>query len=116
MTYPTETFVITLYTPVQDPAGQTVASLTMREPRVLDRIQRAYLHGNEEENEVTTIANLCGVHRDVITALTVADYGQFQEQLAVFMVPPADRPAVRLKLAEAKKARLEDLTSGIYSA
>lgn len=116
MTYPAETFVITLYTPVKDPAGADVFTLTMREPRVSDRIMRAYQKGTEEENEVTTIATLCDVPREVITALTVADYAQLQEQLAVFMVPPADRPAARLKLAEMKQSLLEDSMSGIYNA
>lgn len=115
MTYPAETFVITLYTPVKDPAGADVFTLTMREPRVLDRIMRAHQKGSEEENEVTTIATLCDVPREVITSLTVADYAQLQEQLAVFMVPPSDRPAARLKLAEHRKSKLEDLTNEIYS-
>lgn len=115
MTYPAETFLITLYTPVKDPSGTDVTTLTMREPRVLDRIMRAHQKGTEEENEVTTIASLCDVPREVITALTVADYAQLQEQLAVFMVPPADRPDARSALAEAKKIRLTDLASGIYN-
>lgn len=120
MTYPVETVTITLYTPVTDKAGNTVTQLSMREPKVLDRIQQSYLKGTPEENEVSMIAGLCSVHPDIIHELTTADYRQLEDQFLVFTAPPSARESTKKTLiamrAEMRETALtQHLTNAIFS-
>lgn len=117
MSYPAETVTIALYTPVTDAAGNTIAQLVMREPKVFDRIKFSYLKGSPEENDASMIADLCGIPMALINTLTVADYRQLEVQFTVFMAPPADR--VRLREAvqsAAQKALMEKLGNPTFSA
>lgn len=120
MTYPVETVTITLYTPVTDKAGNTITRLSMREPKVLDRIQQSYLKGTPEENEVSMIAGLCSVGTDIIHELTTADYRQLEDQFLVFTAPPSARENAKKTLASMRADMRETtlnqyLTNAIFS-
>lgn len=91
MNYPTETQLITLYTPINLENGRVLETLTMREPLVRDRIAFAKDRGNEEEKEARMIAQLCDLSEAQIWLLTAADYAQLTDAFNVFMLPPAKR-------------------------
>ncbi|OON39773.1 hypothetical protein BTJ39_12115 [Izhakiella australiensis] len=91
MNYPTETQLITLYTPIDLENGRVLETLTMREPLVRDRIAFAKDRGNEEEKEARMIAQLCDLSEAQIWLLTAADYAQLTDAFNVFMLPPAKR-------------------------
>ncbi|MBL5920586.1 phage tail assembly protein [Lelliottia amnigena] len=121
MTYPVETVTITLYTPIKDAAGNEITQLSMREPKVFDRIRQSYLKGMPEENEADMIAGLCEVHPEIIKNLTTADYRQLEDQFIVFTAPPSARAEARKALASMRAdmreaAMTQHLASGIFSA
>ncbi|WP_168385805.1 phage tail assembly protein [Erwinia amylovora] len=92
MSYPGETRVITLYSPVTLDGGAVLEQLTMREPLVRDRITHSKDRGNEEEKEARMIALMCNQSEQDIWKLTAADYAQLTDLFNVFMLPPGKRP------------------------
>ncbi|WP_310606952.1 phage tail assembly protein [Buttiauxella brennerae] len=98
MSYPAETRLITLYTPIADMNDNPLATLVMREPKVFDRLKFSYISGSEEEKDLAMIADLCDQPVEVLKNLTIADYKQLEDQFVVFMVPPAKRAAIREKM------------------
>lgn len=91
MDYPSENIQIALYTPVTLPDGTRLEQITLREPRVRDRIAFAKDHGQEEEKEARMIAALCNLTEHDIWLLTAADYIQLTDAFNVFMLPPEKR-------------------------
>lgn len=92
MSFPGETRVITLYTPVKLEGGVMLNDVTLREPLVRDRIAFSKDRGGEEEKEARMLAQLCNLSEQDIWQLTAADYGQLLDAFNVFMLPPAERP------------------------
>ncbi|EPC6092053.1 phage tail assembly protein [Citrobacter freundii] len=92
MSFPGETRVIKLYSPVSLDSGVVIDEVTMREPLVRDRITHAKDRGNEEEKEARMIALLCNLSEQDIWLMTAADYSQLTDAFNVFMLPPAKRP------------------------
>lgn len=92
MSFPGETRMIKLYSPVSIENGGLLEQVTIREPLVRDRIAFSKDHGSEEEKEARMIALLCNLSEQDIWQLTAADYAQLLEAFNVFMLPPADRP------------------------
>lgn len=92
MNFPGETRVITLFTPVPLNSGVVLSDVTLREPRVRDRITFAKDRGSEEEKEARMIALLCNLSEQDIWQLTAADYAQILDAFNVFMLPPGKRP------------------------
>jgi hypothetical protein len=92
MSFPGETRVIKLYSPVTLDGGAVLEDITMREPLVRDRIAHSKDRGNEEEKEARMIALLCNLSEQDIWQLTAADYGRLLDAFNVFMLPPAKRP------------------------
>jgi len=76
--------VITLKYPIEV-AGEQIASLNLRRPKVRDMLTADKTSGSEAEKEVAMFANLCEVSRDAILDLDGADYGQLQKAYAGFL-------------------------------
>jgi hypothetical protein len=92
MSFPGETRVIKLYSPVSYESGGLLEQVTLREPLVRDRIAFSKDRGSEEEKEARMIALLCNLSEQDIWQLTAADYAQLLDAFNVFMLPPAERP------------------------
>ena len=88
MSFPGETRVIKLYSPVSFENG----GLLEQEPLVRDRIAFSKDRGSEEEKEARMIALLCNLSEQDIWQLTAADYAQLLDAFNVFMLPPEKRP------------------------
>lgn len=65
--------------------GQTVASVTMRRPKVRDLLAAEKATQGESEREVWLIACLCEVAPAVIEELFVADFIQLKNQCHDFL-------------------------------
>jgi len=107
MSYPAESRAITLYTPITDAMGNPISTLTMREPKVFDRLKFSYITGSEDEKDLMMIADLCNQPVDTLKNLTIADYKQLEDQFIVFMVPPAKRAALREKMGSQNETSSE---------
>ena len=92
MSFPGETRIITLHSPVALDSGVKLDTITMREPLVRDRIAHSKDRGNEEEKEARMIAQLCNLDEKDIWQLTAADYARLLDTFNVFMLPPGERP------------------------
>ncbi|EMF6669775.1 phage tail assembly protein [Serratia marcescens] len=92
MSFPGETRVIQLHSPVMLDNGALLESITMREPLVRDRIAHSKERGTEEEKEARMIAQLCNLTEQDIWQLTAADYARLLDTFNVFMLPPETRP------------------------
>jgi hypothetical protein len=92
MSFPGETRVIKLYSPVSFENGGLLEQVTLREPLVRDRIAFSKDRGSEEEKEARMIALLCNLSEQDIWQLTAADYAQLLDAFNVFMLPPEKRP------------------------
>ena len=93
MSFPGETRVIKLYSPVSLDNGVVIDEVTMREPLVRDRITHAKDRGNEEEKEARMIALLCNLSEQDLWLMTAADYSQLLDcHLTVLCYRPAKRP------------------------
>jgi len=92
MSFPGETRVIKLYSPVTLENGSALNEVTLREPLVRDRIAYSKDRGSEEEKEARMIALLCNLGEQDIWLLTAADYAQLLDAFNVFMLPPGKRP------------------------
>ena len=75
---------ITLQYPITADGAQ-VQKLTMRRPRVRDRLIAEKDSGSEVEKEIRLIANLCEMAPQHIELLDMADYAKLQECLAGFL-------------------------------
>lgn len=95
MSFPAETRVIKLYSPITLPSGTTIEQITMREPLVRDRIAHSKDRGNDEEKEARMMALLCNLSEHEIWLLTAVDYAQLTDTFNVFMLPPEKRPKTK---------------------
>jgi len=66
-------------------AGEKVASLSMRRPKVLDMIAAEKSGGNDGEKEVVMFSNLCEVSPDCIMDMDGADYLKLQKVYSGFL-------------------------------
>ena len=64
--------------------GEEIVALTLRRPKVRDRLIAEKSQGSEVEKEIRLIANLCEVAPDCIENLDMADYMACQETLGSF--------------------------------
>ena len=65
--------------------GAVIEQITVRRPRVRDRLIAEKTPGNEVEKEIRLLANLCEMAPDAIEMLDMADYLKLQECLAGFL-------------------------------
>ena len=75
---------ITLSQPITI-ANNTYEKLSLRRPKVRDRLAVERLKKTDAEKEITMIANLAEVTVEVIEELDLADYGKIQEVLQSFL-------------------------------
>ena len=83
MTTPT----VTLSKPITHD-GQTVKTLTLREPTVADEIAAARVSSNAQEQEVHLVGILSGLGAPAIMQLSSKDYRRVQAAIAVFFSGP----------------------------
>jgi hypothetical protein len=67
--------------------NNTYEKLSLRRPKVRDRLAVERLKKTDAEKEITMIANLAEVTVEVIEELDLADYGKIQEVLQSFLEP-----------------------------
>uniref|UniRef100_UPI003B42F4FD phage tail assembly protein n=1 Tax=Serratia sp. BNK-4 TaxID=3376141 RepID=UPI003B42F4FD len=79
MSYPANTKEIKFYSPLTLENGSQLTSVLMREPLVRDRIEFSRMKGNDLENEVAMIANLCNMNVVDVERLTSADFSQLED-------------------------------------
>lgn len=91
MSYPANKKEIMFYSPLMLQDGSTLTHVCMREPLVRDRIEFSRMKGNDLENEVAMIANLCDMNREDVERLTSADFSQLEDMLNDFLLPPDKR-------------------------
>jgi len=65
--------------------NNTYEKLSLRRPKVRDRLAVERLKKTDAEKEITMIANLAEVTVEVIEELDLADYGKIQEVLQSFL-------------------------------
>ncbi|TQV72732.1 phage tail assembly protein [Exilibacterium tricleocarpae] len=75
---------MTLTYPI-DSNGGRLEELTMRRPKVRDRLAAEKIQGNQADKEVRFIANLCEVAPEEIEELDMADYARIQAVLSDFL-------------------------------
>ncbi|MFQ3394676.1 phage tail assembly protein [Enterobacter mori] len=92
MNYPATTTTVNLSRPV-DLNGETITSLTLREPTVRDKIMFEKAKGSLLEKELAMIASLCGRSPEDLYGLPACDYDQLVKAFNVFLLPPAERPS-----------------------
>ena len=67
--------------------GASISELTLRRPKVRDRLAVERLGTNDAEKEVALIANLADIPKDAVEELDLADYAKIQEALQGFLLP-----------------------------
>ena len=67
--------------------GISISELTLRRPKVRDRLAVERLGTNDAEKEVALIANLADIPKDAVEELDLADYAKIQEALQCFLLP-----------------------------
>jgi len=67
--------------------GVSILELTLRRPKVRDRLAVERLGTNDAEKEVALIANLADIPKDAVEDLDLADYAKIQEALQGFLLP-----------------------------
>ena len=67
--------------------GVVISELTLRRPKVRDRLAVERLGTNDAEKEVALIANLADIPKDAVEELDLADYAKIQEALQGFLLP-----------------------------
>ena len=67
--------------------GITIFELTLRRPKVRDRLAVEKFGNNDAEKEVALIANLAGIPREAVEELDLADYAKIQGVLQNFLSP-----------------------------
>ena len=90
MNYPATSTIITLSRAI-DLNGETVTSLTLREPTVRDKVMFEKAKGSLLEKELAMIASLCGRSPEDLYGLPACDYDQLVKAFNDFLLPPAER-------------------------
>jgi hypothetical protein len=67
--------------------GVIISELTLRRPKVRDRLAVERLGNSDAEKEVALIANLADIPKDAVEDLDLADYAKIQETLQGFLLP-----------------------------
>lgn len=67
--------------------GVSIFELTLRRPKVRDRLAVERSGNNDAEKEVALIANLAGIPKEAVEELDLADYAKIQEALQGFLLP-----------------------------
>jgi hypothetical protein len=67
--------------------GVVISELTLRRPKVRDRLAVERLGNSDAEKEVALIANLTDFPKDAVEELDLADYAKIQEALQGFLLP-----------------------------
>ncbi len=67
--------------------GVVISELTLRRPKVRDRLAVERLGNSDAEKEVALIANLADIPKDAVEYLDLADYTKIQEALQGFLLP-----------------------------
>ncbi|HGM5433513.1 TPA: phage tail assembly protein [Serratia marcescens] len=91
MSYPANKKEIVLYSPLTLENGSSLSRVFMREPLVRDRIAFSRMKGNDVENEVAMVADLCDMNVIDVERLTAADFSQLEDMLNDFLLPPDKR-------------------------
>ncbi len=65
--------------------GILVSELTLRRPKVRDRLAVERMSNNDAEKEVALIANLASISREAVEELDLADYSKIQGALQGFL-------------------------------
>jgi hypothetical protein len=68
--------------------GQKITTLTMRRPKVIDRITSDKTEGSELEQEIVLFSNLCGVDLKLIYEIDQLDYRKLGEAFSGFFPKP----------------------------
>ncbi len=67
--------------------GVVISELTLRRPKVRDRLAVERLGNSDAEKEVALIANLADIPKDAVEELDLADYAKIQEAFQGFLLP-----------------------------
>jgi hypothetical protein len=67
--------------------GASISELTLRRPKVGDRLAVERIGNSDAEKEVALIANLADIPKDAVEELDLADYAKIQEALQGFLLP-----------------------------
>nr|BAD16807.1 similar to hypothetical protein [Pseudomonas aeruginosa PA01] [Wolbachia phage WOcauB1] len=65
--------------------GILVSELTLRRPKVRDRLAVERMGNSDAEKEVALIANLASISREAVEEFDLADYNKIQETLQGFL-------------------------------
>ncbi|WP_341815458.1 phage tail assembly protein [Wolbachia endosymbiont (group B) of Idaea biselata] len=65
--------------------GILVSEITLRRPKVRDRLAVERMSNNDAEKEVALIANLASISREAVEELDLADYNKIQGALQGFL-------------------------------
>lgn len=65
--------------------GIITSELTLRRPKVRDRLAVERMGTNDAEKEVALIANLADIPREAVEEIDLADYAKIQEVLQGFL-------------------------------
>ncbi|MFT4327272.1 MAG: phage tail assembly protein [Wolbachia pipientis] len=65
--------------------GILVSELTLRRPKVRDRLAVERMGNSDAEKEVALIANLASISREAVEELDLADYSKIQGVLQGFL-------------------------------
>ncbi len=65
--------------------GTLVSELTLRRPKIRDRLAVERMGNIDAEKEVALIANLASISREAVEELDLADYSKIQEVLQGFL-------------------------------
>ncbi|MDR1139450.1 MULTISPECIES: phage tail assembly protein [Rickettsiales] len=65
--------------------GILVSELTLRRPKVRDRLAVERMGNSDAEKEVALIANLASISREAVEEFDLADYNKIQEALQGFL-------------------------------
>lgn len=66
--------------------GINVSEVSLRRPKVRDRLAVERMGTNDAEKEVALIANLADIPREAVEDLDLADYAKIQEVLQGFLL------------------------------
>lgn len=90
MNYPANTITVILSRPLEL-NGETLTTLTVREPTVRDKIMFEKTKGDLMEKELAMIASLCGRAPQDLYPLPSYDYDQLVKAFNDFLLPPEER-------------------------
>ncbi|WP_264711402.1 phage tail assembly protein [Wolbachia endosymbiont (group A) of Andrena haemorrhoa] len=65
--------------------GILVSELTLRRPKVRDRLAVERMGNSDAEKEVALIGNLASISREAVEEFDLADYNKIQETLQGFL-------------------------------